>query len=215
MCTHLHVDSRLEHADRERAPGADLPESPIRSSPRRNTSYWAGEHEKTPVPPFGDSVLPIVEAKRAELVRDDHQLGDHVRLMPTPGHTPGHVAIGFGRGGETLSMPGDLMHSPLQARYPELSPRFEPSMAQAVEDAALSSSSAIATRRRSAAPPISPRPRSAGSSAGTAASAASQWRGEDCAPRWAHFPEPGNVSIASSAAAISRHKMSNDYRASP
>ena len=133
MCTHLHVDhvgwnTRLEN-------GRWVPTFPKARYVFSETEYkhWAGEHEKTPVPPFGDSVLPIVEAKRAELVRDDHQLGDHVRLMPTPGHTPGHVAIGFGRGGDDAVMPGDLMHSPLQARYPELSPRFDTDMAQAAK----------------------------------------------------------------------------------
>jgi len=64
-------------------------------------------------------------------VRADHLIGDHVRLLPTPGHTPGHVAICFGRGGDAAVMSGDLMHSPLQARYPELSPRFDVDMAQA------------------------------------------------------------------------------------
>ena len=133
MCTHLHVDhvgwnTRLEN-------GRWVPTFPKARYVFSETEYkhWAGEHAKTPVPPFGDSVLPIVEAKRAELVRDDHQLGDHVRLMPTPGHTPGHVAIAFGRGRDDAVMPGDLMHSPLQARYPELSPRFDTDMAQSAK----------------------------------------------------------------------------------
>ncbi len=133
MCTHLHVDhvgwnTRLEN-------GRWVPTFPKARYVFSETEYkhWAGEHAKTPVPPFGDSVLPIVEAKRAELVRDDHELGDHVRLMPTPGHTPGHVAIAFGRGRDDAVMPGDLMHSPLQARYPELSARFDTDMAQAAK----------------------------------------------------------------------------------
>ncbi len=131
MCTHLHVDhvgwnTKLEN-------GRWVPTFPKARYvfSEKEYNHWAGEHAKTPVPTFGDSVLPIVEAKRAELVRDDHQLGDHVRLMPTPGHTPGHVAIGFGRDGDDAVMPGDLMHSPLQTRYPELSARFDTDMAQA------------------------------------------------------------------------------------
>jgi glyoxylase-like metal-dependent hydrolase (beta-lactamase superfamily II) len=133
MCTHLHADhvgwnTKLEN-------GRWVPTFPKARYvfSEKEYNHWAGEHAKTPVPTFGDSVLPIVEAKRAELVRDDHQLGDHVRLMPTPGHTPGHVAIGFGRGGDDAVMPGDLMHSPLQTRYPELSARFDTDMAQAAK----------------------------------------------------------------------------------
>ena len=87
--------------------------------------YWTEQHAKTPWPHFGDSVLPVMEAGQAELVRDDYALDDHVRLTPTPGHTPHHVSVCFGRGGDDAVMTGDVLHSPLQARYPELSPRFD------------------------------------------------------------------------------------------
>ena len=70
-------------------------------------------------------MLPVIEAKRAEIVKNDHQIGDHVRLLPTPGHTPGHLAFCFGKGSDEAVVSGDLMHSPLQARYPELSVNFD------------------------------------------------------------------------------------------
>jgi glyoxylase-like metal-dependent hydrolase (beta-lactamase superfamily II) len=93
--------------------------------------YWTETHAKTPAPPFGDSVLPVVEAKLAEIVRDDYAIGDHARLLPTPGHTPGHVAFTFGRGKDDAVFSGDLMHSPLQTRYPELSAKFDVDQPQA------------------------------------------------------------------------------------
>ena len=71
-----------------------------------------------------DRVLPVMEAGQAELVRDDYALDDHVRLAPTPGHTPHHVAVCLGRDGDDAVMPGDVLHSPRQARYPEISPRL-------------------------------------------------------------------------------------------
>ena len=58
-------------------------------------------------------------------------LGDLVHLMPTPGHTPHHVAVAFGRNGADGVITGDLIHSPLQARYPELSVTFDVDKAQA------------------------------------------------------------------------------------
>ena len=82
------------------------------------------------IPVYVDSVLPVVEAGRAETVQNDHQLGDHVRLLHTPGHTPGHIAVCFGKGSDEAVMSGDLMHSPLQARYPELSVNFDVDKAQ-------------------------------------------------------------------------------------
>ena len=64
------------------------------------------------------------------------QIGDHARILPTPGHTPGHVAFTFGRGKDDAVFSGDLMHSPLQTRYPELSAKFDVDQAQAAVDAA-------------------------------------------------------------------------------
>jgi len=73
----------------------------------------------------------VVEADRAEIVSDDFAIGDHVRILPTPGHTPGHVAFALGRGKDDAVFSGDLMHTPLQTLYPELSPKFDVDPAQA------------------------------------------------------------------------------------
>jgi glyoxylase-like metal-dependent hydrolase (beta-lactamase superfamily II) len=131
MCTHLHVDhvgwnTRLE-GDRW------VPTFPNARYifAKEEFDYWTDQHAKTPVPPFADSVLPIVGARRAEIVRNDYEIGDHARILLTPGHTPGHVAFAFGRGRDTAVVSGDLMHSPLQARYPELSAKFDVDQAQA------------------------------------------------------------------------------------
>ncbi len=131
MCTHLHVDhvgwnTRLDG-------GRWVPTFPNARYVfgKSEFDYWTEQNAKTPVPPFGDSVLPVVEAKRAEIVRNDYEIGDHVRILPTPGHTPGHVAFTFGRGKDDAVFSGDLMHSPLQARYPELSAKFDVDQAQA------------------------------------------------------------------------------------
>lgn len=131
MCTHLHVDhvgwnTRLEN-------GRWVPTFPNARYifDKGEFDYWNEQHAKTQVPPFADSVLPVVEAKKAEIVRSDFEIGDHTRILPTPGHTPGHVAFTFGRGKDAAVFSGDLMHSPLQARYPELSPKFDVDPAQA------------------------------------------------------------------------------------
>ena len=131
MCTHLHVDhvgwnTRLET-------GRWVPTFPNARYVFAKTEfdYWTEQNAKTPVPPFVDSVLPVVEAKRADIVVKDYAIGDHARILPTPGHTPGHVAFTFGRGKDDAVMSGDLMHSPLQARYPELSAKFDVDQAQA------------------------------------------------------------------------------------
>ncbi len=131
MCTHLHVDhvgwnTRLDN-------GRWVPTFPKARYVfgRQEYDHWTAQHTKAPIAPFEDSVLPVVNANRADLVQNDFQIGDHVRLLPTPGHTPGHVAICFGRNGDEAVVSGDLMHSPLQTRYPELSAIFDADKAQA------------------------------------------------------------------------------------
>src|SRR5882724_8042615 len=103
MCTHLHVDhvgwnTRLEN-------GRWVPTFPNARYVfgKSEFDYWTEQHAKAPVPPFGDSVLPIVEADKAEIVRNDYAIGDYTRILPTPG----------------------------QARYPELSVKFDVDPAQA------------------------------------------------------------------------------------
>ena len=133
MCTHLHVDhvgwnTRLEN-------GRWVPTFPNARYvfAKSEYDYWFHMNAKTEVPPFVDSVLPVVEAKKADIVINDFVLGDHARILPTPGHTPGHVAFTFGRGKDDVVFAGDLMHTPLQTRYPELSPKFnvDPKLAAA------------------------------------------------------------------------------------
>src|SRR5690606_8982951 len=71
------------------------------------------------------------EAGRAEMVADDHVIAEHIRLEATPGHTPHHVALRVGKGDNQALFTGDLIHSPLQARYPEISMRadWDPALA--------------------------------------------------------------------------------------
>jgi glyoxylase-like metal-dependent hydrolase (beta-lactamase superfamily II) len=131
MCTHLHVDhvgwnTRLEG-------GRWLPTFPNARYifGKAEFDYWTEQNAKAEVPAFADSVLPVVEARRADIVRNDYEIGDHVRVLPTPGHTPGHVAFTLGHGKDDAVFSGDLMHSPLQTRYPELSVKFDVDQAQA------------------------------------------------------------------------------------
>ncbi len=133
MCTHLHVDhvgwnTRLEN-------GRWVPTFPKARYlfAEREVAHWQAEHAKAANPVFADSVLPVLEAGRAELVAEDHGVGDHLRLTPTPGHTPGHVAVELGKDEVIAVLTGDLIHSPLQMRYPEISMRADTDRTQSAE----------------------------------------------------------------------------------
>jgi len=122
MCTHLHADhvgwnTRLEDGrwvptfPRARYVFAD-----------RELAYWTQRHKDNPAafPWVTDSVLPVVAAGRADLVKSAHAFDDLVALIPTPGHTIDHYSVQVGRPGADAVITGDMIHSPLQARYPEL-----------------------------------------------------------------------------------------------
>jgi glyoxylase-like metal-dependent hydrolase (beta-lactamase superfamily II) len=133
MCTHLHVDhvgwnTRLEN-------GRWVPTFPKARYlfSKTELDYWLAENDKTELPPIVDSVIPIVEAKRCDLVTSDHALDDTVCLLPTPGHTIDHYAVALGRGGKDGVITGDLIHTPLQARYTELSMRVDYDPKQGVQ----------------------------------------------------------------------------------
>ena len=68
---------------------------------------------------FKESVLPVIEAGQAELVQAGHMLGDHVTLVPTPGHTPGHVSVLVRSGDHEALITGDAMHSTAQCWHPQ------------------------------------------------------------------------------------------------
>ncbi len=81
MCTHLHVDhvgwnTRLEN-------GRWVPTFPKARYVfgKSEYDYWHEQNAKAEVPPFADSVLPVVEAKRAE-IRDQRFFDRRSRPHP-------------------------------------------------------------------------------------------------------------------------------------
>lgn len=127
MCTHLHVDhvgwnTRLEN-------GRWVPTFPNAKYvfSDRELAFWTKTAKDTPeaAPWIVDSVLPIVAARREEVVKSDHVLGDDVRLIPTPGHTIDHYSVHIGKPGADAVITGDMIHSPIQARYPEIGMRVD------------------------------------------------------------------------------------------
>jgi glyoxylase-like metal-dependent hydrolase (beta-lactamase superfamily II) len=122
MCTHLHTDhvgwnTRLENGrwvptfPRARYVFAD-----------RELGYWTERQKDDPdaCPWITDSVLPIVAANRVDIVKSAHAFNDLVTLIPTPGHTIDHYSVQVGKPGADAIITGDMIHSPLQVRYPEL-----------------------------------------------------------------------------------------------
>ena len=122
MCTHFHSDhigwnTRLEN-------GRWVPTFPNARYIFSEKEVVARRNDDDVVvrTSYEDSVLPIVEAGRAQLVSNDFALDDEVWLESTPGHTPDHLAIALASNGASAVMCGDLMHSPVQCLHPEWVP---------------------------------------------------------------------------------------------
>lgn len=70
--------------------------------------------------PFADSIEPVVRAGLADVVSASADLGGGFHLVPTPGHTPGHVSVRVDCGGDGLVISGDLLHHQFQLADPSI-----------------------------------------------------------------------------------------------
>lgn len=61
-----------------------------------------------------DSVLPLKDVAKIELVDEEHSVTDDITLVPTPGHTPAHVSVAIVSNGEAGVIIGDVCHHPAQ-----------------------------------------------------------------------------------------------------
>ena len=141
MCTHLHVDhvgwnTRL-------VDGRWVPTFPNARYVFAETEFrhWEScyrEPEQDWIrDAFEDSVLPVVEAGKADLVATDHEIAAGLWLEHTPGHTPGAVCLNLQSGGDRAVFCGDLMHHPLQVPEPQLHTIFclDPALSSATRTA--------------------------------------------------------------------------------
>jgi len=119
MCTHLHVDhvgwnTRLEN-------GKWVPTFPNAKyvMSRTDHDHWEAlakkpDTEVYQVNTYNDSVLPIVEARKAEFVSGDHGMCGCLTLKPAPGHTPGQIRVDLDSRGKRAIFAGDALHNPVQ-----------------------------------------------------------------------------------------------------
>jgi glyoxylase-like metal-dependent hydrolase (beta-lactamase superfamily II) len=128
VCTHFHVDhvgwnTRLQD-------GRWVPTFPNARYLFTHEEYdfWRSEAGRPGLSRTGDymvdSVMPVVEAGLVDFVPMNHIIDQNVRLTPIPGHTPGLVAVNVYAGGQRVILPGDVLHTPLQCKYPNWSTRF-------------------------------------------------------------------------------------------
>jgi glyoxylase-like metal-dependent hydrolase (beta-lactamase superfamily II) len=118
LCTHLHVDhvgwnTRL--IDSKWVPTFTNARYLFGRSEYEHWRDHGEEPDKAAV--FNDSVKPIVDAGKAELIESDHRLCEEITMIPTPGHSPGHMSILIRSEGEESLLTGDVAHHPCQMAH--------------------------------------------------------------------------------------------------
>lgn len=120
LCTHLHVDhvgwNTMLVEDRW------VPTFPNARYVFGRVEYehWQRERaDETRAVVFDDSVRPIMDAGLVELVETDQQITPDIRLVPSAGHTPGHVCVLITSRGKRALITGDIAHHPCQLTHPE------------------------------------------------------------------------------------------------
>ncbi|MFE3876335.1 MBL fold metallo-hydrolase [Kitasatospora sp. NPDC059146] len=145
VLTHLHADhvgwnTRWED-------GAWVPTFPAARylTARAEREFWAGyDMDEARAQMFRDSVLPVERAGQLDLVdvpAEGVQIVPGLRLIPTPGHTPGHIAVELADRGETALITGDCVHHPVQLAHPAIGAcvDIEPERSEATRRALLAS----------------------------------------------------------------------------
>ena len=125
VCTHLHVDHVGWNTMLEG--GKWVPTFPNARYliGRQEYAHWLKEGDEEQQTILGDSIKPVFAAGLAQEVEMDHRISKEIRLVPTTGHTPGHVSVMIESGGERAVITGDMMHHPCQIGHPEWSPGFD------------------------------------------------------------------------------------------
>lgn len=118
VCTHLHLDHAGRHTTRH--DGAWVPTYPNATYLLTADEYTSWRHSSAPNRAADETVEPLVAHDVLRLTEMDHAITDEIRLIATPGHTPGHTAVRLESGGEVAVISGDVIHHPLQITHPDV-----------------------------------------------------------------------------------------------
>jgi glyoxylase-like metal-dependent hydrolase (beta-lactamase superfamily II) len=135
-CTHLHVDHVGWNTHLKNGVWAPTFPNARYLFARQEYGDWVQNREKWDPEDeriYEDSIRPVVDAGLVELVEGDHILNPAVRLIPTPGHTAGHVSVRIESGGHSAIITGDCLHHPCQIAHPEWSSEADAAPVQAAQ----------------------------------------------------------------------------------
>lgn len=124
ICTHFHVDhvgwntKLIDGRWQPTFPNAQYLFSRLERE-ARDPAYGTAREGTAEHQIYVDSILPVIEAGQARFVEGNEEIVNGLDLMPTPGHSPGHLAVLLRSRGKEALFTGDVMHHPLQIRFPD------------------------------------------------------------------------------------------------
>ena len=132
LCTHLHID----HVgwNTMLRDGSWVPTFPHARYllGEGEVAFWKDTDDPAQQTVYADSVQPVFDAGLVDLVTNEQRICDEVRLVPTPGHTPGHASVLVVSQGEEALITGDFLHHPCQFARPHWCSSFDEDRTQAV-----------------------------------------------------------------------------------
>ena len=143
VISHAHAD----HIGGLTEPGADGRQVPIYTAARHwfwrdEWSYWTSERTLASMPTFladpaRETLPPLADRGLVELATAEREVAPGVRIVPAPGHTPGHVIVAIESAGETAAYVGDTIFHAVNVLAPDRGCVFD-----------VDSTTAAVTRRR-------------------------------------------------------------------
>ena len=133
LCTHLHIDHvgwNTMLVDGKWVP--TFPKARYLIG-QVEFAHWQADTDEDQVAVMTDSVLPVFDADLVDLVETNHKISDEISLIPTVGHTPGHVSVMIKSNGEEAMITGDFIHHPCQFAHPEWSSSFDTDPVQSAQ----------------------------------------------------------------------------------
>jgi glyoxylase-like metal-dependent hydrolase (beta-lactamase superfamily II) len=116
--THLHADHVGWNVTRKGGRATATFPGARYLAPRADWDYYTQPSVLETAPQVRDSVVPLQGLGVLELIEGEHTITPEVTTLPTPGHTPGHVAVLVSSQGQKGLVVGDVLHSKVQVREP-------------------------------------------------------------------------------------------------
>ncbi|HWS67713.1 MAG TPA: MBL fold metallo-hydrolase [Steroidobacteraceae bacterium] len=143
LITHLHADhvGGLTAQDGQRVyPNADV------FVAKAESDFWLSPENAAKAPKDAQSFFqsaqaiaaPYIKAGKWHTFSGSEAIADGMKIVPLPGHTPGHMGYEFASKGQKILFWGDTFHAPrVQLKHPEVTAVFD-----------IDQSAAAATRKR-------------------------------------------------------------------